>query len=143
MTGLLSFVTPPDFEDPDDADTDNIYEVEISASDGRQSRSETVRITVRDESLLAIRVGFPTPKGNLGGVTESIVTGLLVDEEDGMLSVADVGVVEVNGQRYSTKHVNRSGTASQTLGMGSLVSPPGIQPRMPFGADSPKGPQKG
>ncbi|HHC72432.1 MAG TPA: hypothetical protein ENK54_05980 [Thiotrichales bacterium] len=33
-TGSLDFVTPPDFENPVDSDGDNLYEVEITASDG-------------------------------------------------------------------------------------------------------------
>ena len=33
-TGELSFITPPDFEHPTDAGGDNVYDVEITASDG-------------------------------------------------------------------------------------------------------------
>ncbi|MCE7996350.1 MAG: hypothetical protein HEP71_30505, partial [Roseivirga sp.] len=45
-TGELTFLSIPDFEDPDDANTDNIYEIEIIASDGALEASQDVNITV-------------------------------------------------------------------------------------------------
>ena len=45
-TGAVSFVGTPDFENPDDANTDNAYEVTIRASDGVNTTDQTVTITV-------------------------------------------------------------------------------------------------
>ncbi|MEM7473566.1 MAG: DUF4347 domain-containing protein [Planctomycetota bacterium] len=46
-SGNLAFVTAPDFETPTDANTDNVYEVEITASDGAgNSTSQLLRVTV-------------------------------------------------------------------------------------------------
>jgi glucose/arabinose dehydrogenase len=58
-TGQLSFVSPPDFEDPIDANRDNVYEVTLSASDGQASASLSLRITVSDVGgrLASRRVG--------------------------------------------------------------------------------------
>ena len=47
-TGDLAFKTAPDFEAPGSADNDNIYEVEVTASDGTNSASQTVAVTVTD-----------------------------------------------------------------------------------------------
>tara|TARA_B100000575_G_scaffold293661_1_gene305823 strand:- start:453 stop:1130 length:678 start_codon:yes stop_codon:yes gene_type:complete len=47
-SGVLVFNTAPDFENPQDANTDNIYEISISASDGTLSSSLDVIVTVND-----------------------------------------------------------------------------------------------
>jgi hypothetical protein len=47
-TGVLSFVTAPDFETPADSDADNVYVVEISVSDGTYTVTQTVTITVNN-----------------------------------------------------------------------------------------------
>lgn len=46
--GSLSFIAPPDFEAPVDADGDNVYEVVLSASDGRAQSTLPLRITITD-----------------------------------------------------------------------------------------------
>jgi Cadherin domain len=46
-SGVLSFTTPPDFEAPGDANTDNVYEVTVAVSDGRGgSDSQQISVTV-------------------------------------------------------------------------------------------------
>ena len=47
-SGVLVFNTAPDFENPQDVNTDNIYEISISASDGTLSSSLDVIVTVND-----------------------------------------------------------------------------------------------
>ncbi len=46
--GLMTFRRTPDFERPDDADRDNIYEVEVRPFDGRYYGSHQVTVTVAD-----------------------------------------------------------------------------------------------
>lgn len=46
VTGELSFVNPPDFESPADADGDNRYEITLSASDGKLTATQDVTVTV-------------------------------------------------------------------------------------------------
>ena len=48
MTGVLIFNTLPDFEAPVDADTNNTYLVQVSASDGTNSVNQQVTVTVTD-----------------------------------------------------------------------------------------------
>jgi glucose/arabinose dehydrogenase len=52
--GGLSFVLPPDFENPADIDRNNIYLVEISASDGKTSTTLTLSVTVLDDGRYSI-----------------------------------------------------------------------------------------
>ncbi|MBC6426974.1 MAG: cadherin domain-containing protein, partial [Ekhidna sp.] len=47
-SGALTFNTPPDFEAPGSANNDNVYEVEVTASDGGNSDVQTITITVTD-----------------------------------------------------------------------------------------------
>ena len=50
-TGALTFKSAPDYESPDDANTDRVYEVEIQAADTEgNSTTQTVTITVTDEA---------------------------------------------------------------------------------------------
>ena len=49
--GALSFKSPPDFEAPADANGDNIYRVKVEASDGTNTASLDVTITVTDVDL--------------------------------------------------------------------------------------------
>ena len=46
--GALSFAAAPDFEAPTDADGDNVYVVEVSASDGTDTTSLVLEISVED-----------------------------------------------------------------------------------------------
>ena len=99
VSGLLNFDSPPDFELPGDSDGQNDYIVEIDADDGNGETSRLiVTISVTDVSQLEIEVSFPTPNANLGSVTDTIVTGNLVDLEDGIVEVDDLNFVDVNGQ---------------------------------------------
>lgn len=64
--GALSFVSPPDFEAPTDADGNNVYLVQLSVSDGQAGAMLALAITVTDRSDGAFRVrrvatGFSAP----------------------------------------------------------------------------------
>jgi len=49
-TGVVSFISDPDFESAGDANGDNVYTVSVTATDGEASVSQTVNITVTDEN---------------------------------------------------------------------------------------------
>lgn len=55
-TGELRFVEAPDFEDPLDADGDNLYEVEIAANDGERVSRRMVRLAVANVGPDGFRV---------------------------------------------------------------------------------------
>lgn len=58
-TGALSFVAAPNFELPTDADGNNVYAVQLAASDGTASATRDVQITVTNsrEGIAVRRVG--------------------------------------------------------------------------------------
>ncbi len=47
-TGVVGFVAPPDFENPLDAGGDNNYDIVVQASDGVNTDTQTLRVTVTD-----------------------------------------------------------------------------------------------
>ena len=49
-TGAVSFITPPDFENPDDAGRNNVYDITVTASDGDNSTNHDVTVTVTNEN---------------------------------------------------------------------------------------------
>jgi len=48
-TGLVTFIAAPDFENPADANGDNVYEVVVTATDGTNSTTQNVTVTVADQ----------------------------------------------------------------------------------------------
>lgn len=47
-TGVLTFRSAPDFEDPDDSDRDNIYEVTVEAFDGVAADAQALTVQITD-----------------------------------------------------------------------------------------------
>ena len=47
-TGVLSFIAGPDYEDPGDSGGDNLYDVEITVSDGTNTNAQALIISVLD-----------------------------------------------------------------------------------------------
>ena len=76
--GMLTFMSPPDFEGPTDANADNVYSVMVVASDGTNDGAMGVTVTVTDvdenvapefaEDTTTREVEENTPQGaNIGG----------------------------------------------------------------------------
>jgi len=69
-SGVLSFTTPPDFEAPGDANTDNVYEVTVAASDGRGgSDSQQISVTVTNMDDTSSFTLSLRDSGTVGGVS--------------------------------------------------------------------------
>ncbi len=66
-TGVLSFITAPDYENPTDSGGDNTYEVIIQVSDGTLTDTQTITVSVKNVAD-GIRV-TPITTGPLGGET--------------------------------------------------------------------------
>ena len=62
QTGEVLFVTAPNFEDPDDNDSDNIYHLEVNASDGLSYAIQKVSVTVQDVNENPV---FTPPSSNI------------------------------------------------------------------------------
>lgn len=92
--GALSFVTPPDFEAPTDADGNNVYLVTIAVSDGTTSVTLNLSVTVTNAGPDGFRVarvgtGFSAPIA-LAGLADG--TGrVLVVERAGRVRILTPG----------------------------------------------------
>ncbi|MDE0472105.1 MAG: cadherin domain-containing protein, partial [Ekhidna sp.] len=79
--GALAFKTAPDFEAPGSADNSNVYEAEVTVSDGTNSVAQTITVTVTNDpsdDILGFSeaeeatVIFPNPSGRYLEVRSSI-----------------------------------------------------------------------
>jgi VCBS repeat-containing protein len=59
QTGKLAFLAAPDFENPGDADGDNVYDVVVTTSDGALVASQTLAVTVTNANDAPILTGAP------------------------------------------------------------------------------------
>ena len=90
-TGEVSFAAAPDFSNPTDADTDNVYEVEVSVTDsGALADNQDLFITVTDalpQTMVAC-FGFGTDNSNRafysedGELVETINLGYYFNHEE-------------------------------------------------------------
>ncbi|MEJ2459504.1 MAG: PQQ-dependent sugar dehydrogenase [Novosphingobium sp.] len=68
--GSLSFVTPPNYDLPGDTDGNNVYDVKLTASDGKLSATLALSITVTNDregiSVTRIATGLTEPVGITG-----------------------------------------------------------------------------
>ncbi|MEI6256630.1 MAG: cadherin domain-containing protein, partial [Planctomycetota bacterium] len=84
-TGLLSFKTAPNFEKPTDSDTNNVYDVTVSVSDGFLSREQTFAVSVTN----VIEAPVITSPAAVSVAENSAAVQMIVAERDkGRLSIA-------------------------------------------------------
>jgi VCBS repeat-containing protein len=62
-TGALAFATAPDYENPTDANTDNVYVVQVQVSDGSLTANQTINVTVTDVADLSLDFTAGIPAG--------------------------------------------------------------------------------
>ena len=84
--GTLYFRSPPDYERPTDSNRDNVYEVSIQPSDGRNTGSYPVTVTVTDvNEPPEIRRGSTTSFTQPENRTTRLYTFSATDPEQGRL----------------------------------------------------------
>ena len=77
-SGALSFATNPDFESPQDADTNNTYIIIVTLSDGSLTDTQTVTITITNANESAT-INAPTVSGTIfKGVATTITVTINV-----------------------------------------------------------------
>ncbi|HEX8624721.1 MAG TPA: cadherin domain-containing protein [Allosphingosinicella sp.] len=94
-TGELSFLAAPNFEAPADSNGDNVYEVEVEASDGTLSDTQTLFVTVtnQDEPIAFVSYGGAATVA-VSMMEASFATGIVVearDEEDSAVTYSIAG----------------------------------------------------
>lgn len=55
-SGLLTFKTAPDFEDPKDVGNDNVYKVQLTATEGAESVTQDMEITILNVGSTALEI---------------------------------------------------------------------------------------
>lgn len=83
--GQLSFVAPPNFDLPADNDANNIYQVQLAASDGQSSGTLALSVTVSNSkegiSVRRVGTGFVNPAA-MSPVSDTVI---LVAERNGAI----------------------------------------------------------
>src|SRR6185436_19946850 len=123
-SGVLSFTTPPDFEAPGDANTDNVYEVTVAVSDGRGgSDSQQISVTVTNVDEAPNQA--PTITSDGGGATAS------KSVPENQTAVTDVDATDPDSDplTYSLAGGADSSdfTINQTSGVLSFATPPDFE----------------
>jgi Glucose / Sorbosone dehydrogenase len=88
--GFVTFKVGPDFENPTDADHDNVYEVQIAASDGVNQPVMTLRVTVTNvvEGVVFRDVGS-FPQGRILSRVPGAPSLLFVGQQSGGIFLVD------------------------------------------------------
>ena len=110
-TGVVSFIAPPDFENPDDSDDNNVYDIIVTASDGPNRTNQAVAITVtntNDNDPIFI-------SGSSAGVAENqrvdsvVYTAIATDADEDPLtygmSGTDASLFEINPDTGETRFI--------------------------------------
>ena len=130
-TGVLSFVTAPDYENPSDLGGNNVYDVVVEASDGAVSDSQVITITVT-----AVNDGAPVIGSNGGGATSSVnvaenttaVTTVIATDPD--LPAQSITYTVIGGADAARFSIN------STTGVLSFVAAPNFESPVDVGGDN-------
>ena len=135
-SGELSFNTAPVFDNPGDSDGDNVYVVDITATDGKTSVMQTVTVTyVADHAGYYSNAGTASVDNGMGGTLgindlQAMVTGTRMI----MLSAAnellyDGTITDITGDNftadftiYTAGENPVTATASGTITAGSSIT---------------------
>ena len=95
--GMLTFANAPDFENPADADTDNVYMVTLEADEGIDSASHEVTVTVTNEAELGTLAGESSVEhAENGTTTVATYTADGPDDASWSLGGDDAGDFEIS-----------------------------------------------
>ena len=103
-TGVLTFKSSPDYEDPSDSGADNIYDIEISVSDGTNSNSQALEVKVED-----INDNFSPVMSNFSSsisVNENQTSVITISATD---PDGDVLTYSISGSNSSDFNISSSG----------------------------------
>ncbi len=129
-TGVLSFVSAPDFEAPADAGADNVYDVKVQVSDGVNVDTQDIAITVSDVSDTPLVI---TSDG--GGSTAAISVA------ESSTAVTTVTAVDIDSGATLTYSISGGADAAKftinaTTGVLAFVSAPDAEAPADAGANN-------
>ena len=110
-TGVLTFIAPPNFEVPGDADANNVYEVIVTATDGTNTPTQTINVTVTDAQEGPV---YTSP--NVANFAENgvgtVLTATAVDEDGDAVTYAITGGADSGDLAIDTNTGNITFNAS-------------------------------
>ncbi len=110
--GVLTFSTPPDFEAPTDANTDNDYEITITATDDASETSDAVAVTVRVAN--AEDAGSVSAITGTAQVGETLTAGTVVTDQDSADTIAITGHQWQRGDAAGDNNTDIDGATGNT-----------------------------
>ena len=139
--GALTFNTPPDYEDPADADMDNVYLVTVEASDGTVTGALEVTVTVTDEietsELPSTETGGWSVKENTVAETNIGSPVVVMDDADDTLTytlggpdAASFGIIASSGQLQTKAPLDYETKASYSVEV-TAKPPSGVSETIP------------
>ena len=139
--GALTFNTPPDYEDPADADMDNVYLVTVEASDGTVTGALEVTVTVTDEietsELPSTETGGWSVKENTVAETNIGSPVMVMDDADDTLTytlggpdAASFGIIASSGQLQTKAPLDYETKASYSVEV-TAKPPSGVSETIP------------
>ena len=85
--GVLTFASPPDFESPADANSDNVYMVTVRA--GAATLAVTVTVTDEDDAVVVLDLLDRYDNDDSGHIDLGEAVDAVLDYHDGNLSLSD------------------------------------------------------
>ena len=125
ISGDLTFNAGPDYEDPTDADTDNVYHVTVEASDGVNAVTLTVTVTVTNVNEPPRFAGSSTARSAADGTGAGENIGAPVEATDpegdaltyslGGTDAASFDIAAVTGQLTTKSTLDRATRATYSV----------------------------
>ena len=139
--GALTFNTPPDYEDPADADMDNVYLLTVEASDGTVTGALEVTVTVTDEietsELPSTETGGWSVEENTVAETDIGSPVVVMDDADDTLTytlggadAASFGIIASSGQLQTKAPLDYETKASYSVEV-TATPPSGVSESIP------------
>ena len=120
-SGVLTFIAPPDFENPTDSDTNNSYVVTVQASDGVHADTQTITVNVTDANdstpVITSNGGGGTASTSVAENTTAVTTVVATDADTGPALAYSI-VAGGDGAKFS---VNSSS------GVLTFIAPPDFE----------------
>lgn len=132
-SGLVRFVAAPDFEAPVDQNGDNVYQIEVTASDGTLSDSQTLNIIIsnlNEGPVITSGAAFTPLENNL---TAGTITAL--DSEGDAITYTIVGGSEALAYSTAAFYDSSKFYLNPTTGVLSFNSAPNFEAPADYGSD--------
>jgi Cadherin domain/RTX calcium-binding nonapeptide repeat (4 copies) len=129
LTGALSLVVPPDFENPTDADGNNIYDVVVQVSDGVLTDTQAIQVTVLNQNDAPVIV---SDGGNTTATVAAIENGTFVTTVTAVdPDIGSVLIYTISGGGDASRF-----TINSSTGVLTFIAAPDFEAPMDAGGDN-------